>query len=186
MIESRRVALERAAAMTQPIIVDANASPADALKPYQLPRGGRAIIVFDSKFVERANNAAPARDNDLQRRRRERAMRAAQRTTPSLGVKRLIDMVQAQGSGADRGAMLLMALPYVRLKADEAADLHQSLVKELGDTTRALAAELPQAATPMDARLMVEMYAPSATQKRLLREKLGHCVVCFCVLFLNP
>ena len=42
------------------------------------------------------------------------------------------------GGGADRGKLLKMALPYMRLSADEALDLHGALVRELGDATRAL------------------------------------------------
>ena len=82
-------------------------------------------------------------------------------------------MISAQEGGADKGAMLLMALPYMRLRADEALELHSTLVHELGDTTLVLAAELPQMATPLDARMLVGAYAPMPTQKRLLRNKLG-------------
>jgi Ca2+-binding EF-hand superfamily protein/Ran GTPase-activating protein (RanGAP) involved in mRNA processing and transport len=170
LIESRRAALERETMPSRPFLADADESPPRAV--FELPAGGRASVIYDALVTE---DMGPSTDSELTWHEKvERAQAAkAHNTTNPRGVKRLLKMISAQEGGADKGAMLLMALPYMRLRADEALELHSTLVHELGDTTLVLAAELPQMATPLDARMLVGAYAPMPTQKRLLRNKLG-------------
>ena len=173
LVESRRAALDRAVSPSRPFLADASTSRPRAT-PFMLPSAGKATIVYNAMANEVVLSGNDPDEAAAWLRRYAKAQIArAHQTTPPRGVKRLLSMVLGQGGGTDRSAMLLMALPYMRLRADEALELHSALVAELGDSTRALAAELPQCATPFDARLLVSTYAPTPTQKRLLRQKLG-------------